>query len=257
MLIIRKKKVAPLSKELKSLKLIELGLVCLKKNGTFAEKIKGQETVLVILGGQCRIKTGNYSFPLLGKRKDPFAGKATALYLPPYTSYDIIGESDCEIAVCKVRARRKGKPILISPDKVRLRKAGKDNFKRDVYDIVDERIKAEHIVVGETINEKGNWSSYPPHKHDRDNLPLESKQEELYFFKLEPPDGFGVIRLYNKKSDKIFTIKNNDVIAIPRGYHPVGVIPGYRIYYLWILAGKKRILKPSDDPKYSWVKEEG
>jgi len=156
-----------------------------------------------------------------------------------------------------VRARRKGKPILISPDKVRLRKAGKDNFKRDVYDIVDERIKAEHIVVGETINEKGNWSSYPPHKHDRDNLPLESKQEELYFFKLEPPDGFGVIRLYNKKSDKIFTIKNNDVIAIPRGYHPVGVIPGYRIYYLWILAGKKRILKPSDDPKYSWVKEEG
>ena len=140
---------------------------------------------------------------------------------------------------------------------MRLRKAGKDNFKRDVYDIVDERIKAEHIVVGETINEKGNWSSYPPHKHDRDNLPLESKQEELYFFKLEPPDGFGVIRLYNKKSDKIFTIKNNDVIAIPRGYHPVGVIPGYRIYYLWILAGKKRILKPSDDPKYSWVKEEG
>ncbi len=246
---------ASLTQNIKSLKLIELGIIRLKRNDTFRERIEDKEAVLVILGGKCTIKTNNHFFPLLGKRKNPFAGKATTLYLPPETSYELKGESLCEVAVCKVKAKREGRVTLITPDKVRLRRVGKDNFSRDVYDIVDERTRAEHILVGETINRKGNWSSYPPHKHDRDNLPFESKQEELYFFKLEPADGFGIMRLYNGKNDEIFTIKNNDLVAIPRGYHPVGVIPGYRIYYLWILAGKKRVLKPKDDPRYSWVKE--
>jgi len=245
-----------LTKNLKSPKLIELGIVRLKKNAVFKEEIKGREAVLVILGGRCCIKTKDDSFPHLGKRKDPFKGKATALYLPPGTSYELKAESVCEVAVCKVKAKKKDRPVLITPQQVKLRRVGKNNFRRDVYDIVDARIKAEHILVGETINKKGNWSSYPPHKHDTDNLPDESKLEELYFFKLEPKNGFGVMRVYNKKDGKIFTIKNNDVVAIPGGYHPVAVIPGYRIYYLWILAGKKRVLRPNDDPEYRWVAKE-
>ena len=246
----------PLINGYSDLKLLNFGILRLRKGRRYRAILKNRETALVVLSGRIDLKCDRYRWASIGRRKDVFSGRAFALYVPPGFEYEIFAITDSEIAICSAPGNIKSVPRLIRPLDIRLRNVGKDNFRRKVYDIVDERIEAQTLLVGETINAPGNWSSYPPHKHDRDNLPEESDLEELYFFKLYPPDGFGVIRIYDRrKMDKIYVIRNNDVVTIPEGYHPVGVIPGYKIYYLWALAGKKRIMKPRDDPEYAWVKK--
>lgn len=237
--------------------LIRFGLLNLSRSKSFSETDKNFETVLVILKGRCCIECNGRVWSRAGKRRNVFEGRAYAFYVPPNFRYKITaGNPGIEIAICKAPARTRTVPILITPSQVNLRKVGKGNYLRRVYDIARDNVPAERLLVGETINPQGNWSSYPPHKHDKDNLPDESKLEELYFFRLKPEDGFGVMRVYDGTKDEIYTIKNNDVVTIPGGYHPVGVIPGYKIYYLWILAGKKRVIKPKDDPAYAWVGKE-
>jgi hypothetical protein len=87
--------------------------------------------------------------------------------------------------------------------------------------------------IGETINPSGNWFSSPPHKHDTNRPPIEGKFKEIYFYKVFPEQGFGIQRIYTKKHfDESYTIENNDLILIPKGYHPVVVAPGYKLYYL-------------------------
>ena len=117
-----------------------------------------------------------------------------------------------------------------------------------------------HIV--KTISPPGNWSSFPPHKHGVENPPEETKLEEVYFFKIQPEEGFGMQRLYTDPDlddegfDEALVLKNNTVTIMPRGYHPVCAAPGYSVYYLWILAGKNRKLIPKEDPQHSWIKNE-
>jgi 5-deoxy-glucuronate isomerase len=115
----------------------------------------------------------------------------------------------------------------------------------------------QNLIVGETINPPGNWSSSPPHKHDVDDLPMESKLEEVYFYKLKPQQGFGLQRIYSDDGDldEAYVIRDGDTVAFPRGYHPVVAAPGYQLYYLWVLAGEKRIMCPNDDPDHAWVKD--
>ena len=127
-----------------------------------------------------------------------------------------------------------------------------------MYDIIyEENVAAGRLVLGETINPPGNWSSAPPHKHDADDPPNEAELEEIYFFKVEPRQGFGIQRLYNKRDfDVAYTLKDGDAVAIPEGYHPVVAGPGYRLYYLWFLAGRGRRLHPRTDPDHAWVEEE-
>lgn len=245
----------PLVGKNSGMKMIDFGILRLKKGKRYSAATRNKETALIILSGKIDLKCGEYSWRSIGKRKDVFSGKAFAFYIPPELKYEITAKTEAELAVCSVPSRAGSAPKLIKPSDVRLRKVGMKNFRRNVYDIIDERTEAQTLLVGETINAEGNWSSYPPHKHDIDKLPAESKLEEMYFFRFSPSNGFGVMRVYDNKTDNVYVLKDNDIVTIPKGYHPVSVIPGYRIYYLWALAGKKRVLKPNDDPEYKWVKK--
>jgi 5-deoxy-glucuronate isomerase len=236
------------------LKFIEFGILRLKKGKSFQGTLENKEAALIILEGKCTVKVKEKEWKSIGERNNVFNGRAYAVYLPPHSSYEIRGEEDGEIAIPKSPSDLESEPRLITPQEVKVNLRGKGNFQRNVYDIIGSDIKARRLVVGETINLPGNWSSYPPHKHDEDNLPTESKMEELYFFRVNPPQGFGLIRLYDKAEDKVYTVQNNDVVVIDKGYHPVAAAPGYSLYYLWILAGEKRTLFPNDDPQHSWVK---
>ena len=152
----------------------------------------------------------------------------------------------------------KKEPCLVTPDKVKERIVGKDNWQRTVYDVLcPEQVDCAHLLMGETINPSGNWSSYPPHKHDCDNLPTEAKLEEIYFFQVNPEQGFGFQRIYTHGDsvDETFTVTHNTLVVIPQGYHPVVAAPGYQLYYLWVLAGEKRVLQPCDDPNHCWIKK--
>lgn len=240
------------------LEMISFGVARLAKGESYTEELGDEEAVLVILGGSCRLEAGSESWDRLGERRDVFSGKAAGAYLPPRTKFTLTGAGAgvCEIAVSRAPAKQKGSARVIRPEDVKVRTAGALNWKRVIHDIVDLSVPAERLVVGETFNPPGNWSSYPPHRHEIDDLPDEVKMEEVYHFRLSPKQGFGFQRLYTDdlSVDEVIALKDRDTVVIPRGYHPVAAAPGYRLYYLWILAGKERVLLPRDDPNHAWVK---
>lgn len=214
------------------------------------------EAVFVILKGRCNFEVAPERYAEIGGRSNVFDERGYSVYAPAGATYRIEALTDLEVAVCMSKADEKKSPCLITPEQVKERVVGKGNWQRSVFDIVDGSVDACHLLVGETINPPGNWSSAPPHRHDVDNLPEESDLEEAYFFRVDPPQGFGVIRIYtdDRKIDKTYSVENNDLVVIPDGYHPVAALAGYRLYYLWMLAGEKRVLRPRDDPQHAWLK---
>jgi 5-deoxy-glucuronate isomerase len=119
----------------------------------------------------------------------------------------------------------------------------------------DSDPSANSLLVVEVYTESGNWSSYPPHKHDQDNLPVESQLEESYYHEMNPPQGFVFQRVYtdDRSIDETMTVENGDVVLVPAGYHPVGVPDGYESYYLNVMAGPTRTWKFYNDPDHEWI----
>ncbi len=235
---------------------LSFALISLPAGESYRGRLGEREAAFVVLKGKCHFEVGSTSYREIGGRSGVFAGKAYAVYAPPKAHCRVEAISDLEVAVCMATAEAEKAPRLITPDKVKERIVGKVNWQRSVFDIVDPSVDACRLLVGETINPPGNWSSVPPHRHEVDNLPEESDLEEIYFFRIDPPQGFGVMRIYTDdlKLDETHSVTNNDTVIIPEGYHPVGALAGYRVYYLWMLAGAKRILQPRDDPQHAWLK---
>jgi len=209
-----------------------------------------EEWLWVILSG--RITVESKEFPLVTmERRSVFDDKPVSIYIPAGTEYSLNAELPSEAIGVSAIADKKGRMTLISPQDVKVQKAGKLNYQRTIYNIIPQDFPASKIIAGETIHDKGHWSCFPPHKHDIDQMPEESKHEELYFFKCSPEKtGFGMMRVYDEKQDIAFPILTNDVITIPSGYHPVAVIPEHTLYYFWVLAGEKRPFQRHTHPDY-------
>ncbi len=225
----------------------------------------GGEAVLDILGGKCtvNIRTGSRAaiFREIGERPNVFAGEPTMAYIPRGAYVIITVEGDAlEAILMTAPAENEHPPVLVCPEEAQIRNIGKDNWQRTVVTSIGENVKADRLIVGETTNPPGNWSSAPPHKHDeyRDG---EVPMEEVYFYKLDPPQGFGLQRVYTGKGDPdpfdvTYAVRNGDAVILPRGYHPVVAAPGYRLFYLWVLAGEERKYGAwSDDPEHTWIKD--
>ncbi|MBN1916604.1 MAG: 5-deoxy-glucuronate isomerase [Verrucomicrobia bacterium] len=244
------------------LRQLSLGVLTLREGTQYASETGDREAGLVVLGGRCRVEVGDAAFPEVGDRSDVFSGKAHAVYMPPRTGFSVMALTDMQAALCWCRADARGvgspgAPAVIGPPAVRVKAVGRDNWSRTVYDIFHENVNAQYLVLGETMNPPGNWSSAPPHKHDVHNPPAEVAMEEIYLFKLKPAQGFGIQRMYDGETfDMAYTLKDGDAVAIPRGYHPVVAGPGYRLYYLWFLAGRGRELYPRTDPDHAWLLRE-
>lgn len=169
-------------------------------------------------------------------------------------------DGDARITIAAAQGRAGAKPIVISPAEAVQNSVGKDNWSRTVYTHIANNIDAAHLIAGETINRPGGWSSCPPHKHDRFAPPAEVPMEEVYYFQVEPKQGFGFMRVYTDPSDadgfdNAYAVEHGDTVLIPRGYHPVVACPGYALNYTWVLAGEGRTYGAwSDDPKHAWIK---
>ena len=152
------------------------------------------------------------------------------------------------------------KPSLVGPSEAIAKQVGKDNWSRTVFTHIADNIDAAHLIAGETLNRPGGWSSCPPHKHDRFAPPSEVPMEEVYYFQVEPKQGFGFMRVYTDPADPqpfdhAYPVEHGDTVLIPRGYHPVVACPGYSLNYTWVLAGEGRTYGAwNDDPKHSWIK---
>lgn len=217
-----------------------------------------EELVLVVLGGQATVRSEGMIWENLGGRKDVFSGMPHALYLPVGSPHvEIKAQTDiCEVAFCGARAQTRFPPAVIAPGDVEIEVRGGGNATRQINHIVKPEFSADRILIVEVYTPGGNWSSYPPHKHDVHNPPGEVDLDEIYFYKISRPEGYAIQRVYTRdgRRDQTITVRDNDVILIPDGYHPVVAAHGYDCYYLNVLAGSARSMAASDDPDYAWVR---
>lgn len=239
-------------------RLLDFGLLALSSEDRFTSHTGEREVLAVVLSGKATFEVGGKRFEGIGGRPNVFAGKPHAVYLPPGVDYDIAAEDSAEIALTSAPGALETEPYVISPDQVTSGVWGAANFKRYYHQILtlaaQPNLPAQRLIVGETFTPSGNWSTYPPHRHEVDDLPREAFQEEMYFFKVSPADGFGICRYYNDQGvEANFTIRNNTILMAPSGYHSVVSAPGYRTYYLWFLAGEHRVQAVKGDPDLDWV----
>lgn len=241
-----------------NMELTSFGLIQLADGTSYKGSTGDFEVALVLLGGKCSVKGKDFHFAEVGKRKNVFDGKPHTVYLPRHTDYEITALGDVDIAYNASPATRDtARPTVITPEECRTLSLGRDNFSRAATIMLDEKFDSEYFYIGEGMIPSGNWSGYPPHRHDFDNLPDEIDMEETYFYRFDPPQGFGIQKVYQPDGsiDETYTVKNNDTVAIAEGYHPLCGAPGYQMYYLWTMTGKvNRGLISYKDPLHSWVK---
>jgi len=168
---------------------------------------------------------------------------------------------EARITIAAAVGKPGGAPEMIGAGQAKRNHVGKDNWTRTVYTHIADNIDAAHLIAGETVNQPGGWSSCPPHKHDRFAPPSEVPMEEVYYFQVEPAQGFGFMRVYTAPGDpdafdNAYPVEHGDTVLIPRGYHPVVACPGYALNYTWVLAGEGRTYGAwSDDPRHAWIKQ--
>lgn len=203
------------------------------------------ELCLVLVSGVATMRVDGVDFGKLGERMSPFDGQPWALYAPKGASVEIAATTDVELAVCSSPGGGDYKPRVIAPDASRQLSRGSGTNTRYPYNILPEEDPAHSLLVVEVITPGGNWSSYPPHKHDRDDYPNETYLEETYYHRMTKPGGFALQRVYadDGSLDETLAASDGDVVLVPKGYHPVGAPHGIDLYYLNVMAGPKRAWK--------------
>ncbi len=241
--------------------LLSFALLRLEPGESFDLDTGHQEYVLMYLTGLADLTSGGETHESLGGRTSVFGGKATGVFLPPATDCRLLARSRALLALCSAPSDSRGPVQVVRPEQVQVNRVGNWNWRREVHNVVGENVpQARRLVVGETFNPPGNWSSYPPHKHEVDAYPEEVRMEEIYYYRFNPPQGFGLQRIYtdDRSLDVACAVEDGDSVLLPKGYHPVVAAPGYQLYYLWMLAGHTdRRMKPRDDPAHTWVKAAG
>lgn len=214
-----------------------------------------REACLVLVSGRARIVAGGENLGVLGGRANPFEGPGWSVYVPAGKPWRVTAEGPVELAVCTAPGTGAGSVRVIGPDAVGQETRGSGTNTRTVRNILPEWEPAESLLVVEVITPGGHWSSYPPHKHDRDALPAESLLEETYYHRVSPPSGFALQRVYteDRSLDETLAASDGDVVLVPRGYHPVGAPHGYDLYYLNVMAGPKRVWRFHNDPAHAWI----
>jgi len=227
--------------------------------------VKGgdQELCLVLLSGKATVtashpKKGSFAWENIGERQSVFEDQSPyAVYLPPHSEALVRAHGTAEIAVCRAPGNPDETlaPRLIEPAQMNRSTRGKGANTRYVCDILPDTAEAHSLLVVEVITPSGHTSSYPPHRHDTDDLPAQSFLEESYYHRLNPAQGFVFQRVYtdDRGLDQALAVENHDVVLVPRGYHPVCVPYGYTSYYLNVMAGPTRAWKFHNDPAHEWL----
>ncbi len=237
----------------------------LKKGDTWSGDTGQNEYIFVLMGGNFSAKTSEGNWQTIHGRKDVFSGLLHGLYLSTNTTFTITAESDLlDLSCCWCQSDQKFPAQFITPEdvvKMEIEYRGGDNASRQINRILPPGSKCHRLVCVEVYTPSGNWSSFPAHKHDTRKIdPVsgrlqEAELEEIYFYKIDKPQGFALQKVYtdDRSLDEIAEAHSNDVVLIPRGYHPVIAGHGYNAYYLNFLAGSDQSLASTDDPDHKWI----
>lgn len=227
------------------------------------------ELALVTLSGRYGIATDRGEWANVGLRESVFDGIAHTLYLPRRTRGTVTAVLGGEFAVARAPTQVDNAPLLVSPDDATTSIRGGDNATRQINQLLPPGAPVDRLVVVEVYTPSGSWSSYPPHKHDvhrqdEDGRLVEADLEEVYFYKIDKPQGFALQHIYTDRDsplhqqghpiDALVKVSDNQAVIVPEGYHPVVSPPGYTTYYLNVLAGSAQSLACVDDPHHAWVR---
>ncbi|EIA19805.1 5-deoxy-glucuronate isomerase [Listeria fleischmannii] len=247
-----------IQKENSSLSYVAFRMIDIKQGAVYHEEVTGKEVCVVAVTGKITVRTNSDVFQEIGTRESVFEKVPTdSVYAGNGERIEIVGVSDvARVALCYAPTEKSLPTRLIPASENTVEDRGKYQNKRHVHNILpDDSPIADSVLVVEVYTEGGNFSSYPPHKHDQDNLPNESFLEESYYHEMNPSQGFVFQRVYtdDRSIDETMAVLNRDVVLVPAGYHPVGVPDGYTSYYLNVMAGPTRIWKFHNDPAHAWI----
>ncbi|MFC7680139.1 5-deoxy-glucuronate isomerase [Paenibacillus sp. GCM10028914] len=231
-------------------------VVKLEVGQKFSRSTLDQEVCLVLISGKASIKTEQAEWENIGKRMSVFEKiPPYSVYVPNQDKYEVIALTELELAICSAPGKGNYPARLIPPSEVGVESRGYETLERQIHNILPETEDADSLLVVEVFTPAGHWSSFPPHKHDRDELPNESLLEETYYFRVEPEQGFAIQRVYtdDRSLDETLVVANGQTVLIPKGYHPVCAPPGYDVYYLNVMAGPTRTWKFHNDPNHAWI----
>jgi 5-deoxy-glucuronate isomerase len=225
--------------------------------GQSAERDAGdREVCVVVIEGRCHVHSVHGDWRDLGGRPDPFSGTPDAAYLPPGTRFTVEGAGGgAEVGLCFAPSRGGAEPRVLPGAEIAPELRGHGAQERTVHPILMGDREADALLVCEVQTPAGHWSSYPPHKHDRDDPPRETLLEETYYHRIAPARGFGLQRVYtdDRSLDEAIAFGDRDCVLVPRGYHTVSAPPGYDVYYLNVMAGPTRAWAVANDPDHEWT----
>ncbi|HEV2417180.1 MAG TPA: 5-deoxy-glucuronate isomerase [Terriglobia bacterium] len=247
-----------------AMRFLDFARLQLEKGERHSLETGSREAVLDIFGGKVSVTVehpgGKTSYSGAGERADVFSGAPAMIYIPPKSRYEVVADTKADVGIFTAASRATIPPALLQGKDVVTKQVGRDNWMRTVHSALGDNLAADSLLAGETLNPPGNWSSYPPHKHDQSNPPNEAVLEEIYFFRVKPSQGYGFIWTYTAPGDpnpfsNVFVVEDGDTVLLPKGYHPTVAAPGYQLHYAWVLAGEERRYGAwADDPRHAWVK---
>jgi 5-deoxy-glucuronate isomerase len=234
------------------LRFLELGIVHLEQDAVFSSQSGDREAFLVLLAGTCTVEVGPEKWEL--QRASVFLERASSVYVPPSSHYQIRAAAVTEVAITLAPAASGFPPRIVRPDDISIRYEGGPTCQRYIHSIAGMDFPASRLLVGETYNLPGQWSSYPPHHHHVHGATRVYAMEQIHYYLVDPPQGFGLQRLFSDDGsvDEAHTVTNGDLVVV-HGYHPVAAAPGYTLYYLWARAGKVRELSTRVHPDHAWL----
>ena len=215
-----------------------------------------QERLILVLEGRAAVRAGDRDFGVVGSRTTVFDGPpCPVILLEPGLPVEIVAASDALVVVAGAPGGHVRRTALVPPEDILVETRGSGQTERTIHHLLPPSVEAGRLIAFEAFTPGGNWSSYPPHKHDTENPPVEARLEELYFYRFAKPQGFAFARVYtaDRSLDEAMTPTDCDIVVVPEGYHPVGAPHGYDCYYLNVMAGPNRAWYFTLDPDHAWL----
>ncbi len=233
----------------------------LQKGESWQGNTGNDEYGFILLSGNYTVRTDKGTWETVNGRKNVFSGLAHTLYLPPHTEFHFTAQSDVlDLAAGWCASKASFPARFKTPAEVAIEIRGGDNATRQINSLIEEGFGSSRLVAVEVYTPAGNWSSFPAHKHDErridpDGNLLEACLEEFYFYKFDREQGYAIQQVYTADSslNELMQVKGNDLVMVPKGYHPVAAAHGYNCYYLNFLAGSDQSLANTPDPAHAWI----
>ena len=229
----------------------------LSRGETAAEATGDREAILVLVEGKAKLTAGGRDFGEMGDRMDVFEKTPPhCLYVPNDSDWTAEATTDCTLAVCTAPGKGNHDAQVLGPEGISMDTRGTGANTRYINNVaMEQRDVADSLLVTEVFTPAGNWSSYPPHRHDEDDYPNMTYLEETYYHRLNPAQGYAHQRVWTEDGelDETMSVSNHDVTLVPKGHHPCGAPYGYELYYLNVMAGPIRKWRFKNHPDHDWI----